>query len=99
MLKTPTNLDGTPIAVFDNIRKRIAENRSQFYKDLSLPFFGYNRSGAKVSEGVRERFWLQGMLGSVKGHYDCVHEFPEVDYTEDLRRMAMPTLVVHGDDD
>ncbi len=75
MLKTPSNPEGTSIEVFDNIRKNVAENRSQFYRDLTLPFFGYNRPGAKVSEGVREHFWLQGMLGSIKGHYDCVHEF------------------------
>jgi non-heme chloroperoxidase len=82
MLKTPANPHGTPIGVFDNIRRSVAENRSQFYKDLTLPFFGYNRTGAKVSEGVREHFWLQGMLGSIKGHYDCVREFSEVDYPE-----------------
>ena len=67
--------------------------------DLSLPFFGYNRPGAKVSEAARESFWMQGMLGSVKGHYDCVREFSEIDYTEDLKRISVPTLVVHGDDD
>ena len=99
MLKTPANPHGTPIEVFDSIRKGVAENRSQFFKDLTLPFFGYNRPGAKVSEGVRESFWMQGMLGSVKGHYDCIHEFSEIDYTEDLKKMTIPTLVVHGDDD
>lgn len=99
MLKTPNNPNGTPIEVFNDIRKNVAENRSQFYKDLTLPFFGYNRPGANVSEGIREHFWLQGMLGSVKGHYDCVREFSEVDYTEDLKKMTVPTLVVHGDDD
>ena len=99
MLKTPSNPDGTPIEVFDDIRKSVAENRAQFYKDLTLPFFGYNRPGAKVSEGIREYFWLQGMQGSVKGHYDCIHEFSEIDYTDDLKKMTVPTLVVHGDDD
>jgi len=99
MLKTPANPKGTPLEVFDGIRKGIADNRAQFFKDLSLPFFGYNREGAKVSEGVREFFWLQGMLGGIKGLYDCVHEFSEVDYTEDLKKMTIPTLVVHGDDD
>jgi non-heme chloroperoxidase len=99
MLKTPANPNGTPIEVFDGIRKGVAENRAQFYKDLTLPFFGYNRPGAKVSEGIRENFWLQGMLGGIKGHYDCIHEFSEVDYTEDLKKMAIPTLIVQGDDD
>jgi non-heme chloroperoxidase len=99
MLKTVSNPDGTPLEVFEAIRKSVAENRAQFYKDLTLPFFGYNRPGAKVSEGVREHFWLQGMLGGIKGQYDCIHEFSEVDYTEDLKKMTVPTLVVHGDDD
>ncbi len=85
--------------MFDSIRQGVAENRAQFYKDLTLPFFGYNRPGAKISEGVREHFWLQGMLGSVKGHYDCIHEFSEIDYTEDLKKITVPALVVHGDDD
>lgn len=99
MLKTPANPNGTPLEVFDSIRKSVAENRAQFFKDLTMPFFGYNRPGAKVSEGIREHFWLQGMLGSIKGLYDCVHEFSEVDYTEDLKKMTVPTLVIHGDDD
>jgi non-heme chloroperoxidase len=99
MLKTQANPDGAPIEVFDSIRKGVAENRSQFFKDLTLPFFGYNRPGAKASEAVRESFWLQGMLGSVKGHYDCIREFSEVDYTEDLKKISVPTLVIHGDDD
>ena len=99
MLKTASNPDGTPIAVFDSIRKGVTDNRSQFYKDLSMPFFGYNRPNAIVSEGVREIFWLQGMLGGIKGHYDCIHEFSEVDYTADLQKITVPTLVVHGDDD
>jgi len=99
MLKTPANPNGTPIGVFDEIRKSVAENRTQFYKDLTMPFFGFNRPDAKVSEGMREHFWLQGMMGSIKGHYDCIHEFSEVDYTEDLKAMTMPTLVIHGDDD
>jgi non-heme chloroperoxidase len=99
MVKTDSNPDGTPLEVFDTIRKNVTENRSQFYKDLALPFFGYNRPGAKVSEGVCESFWLQGMLGGVKGQYDCIREFSEVDYTEDLQKMTMPTLVIQGDDD
>jgi non-heme chloroperoxidase len=99
MLKTPANPHGTPIEVFDLLRTGVAGNRSQFFMDLSLPFFGYNRPGAKVSEAACESFWMQGMLGSVKGHYDCVREFSEIDYTEDLKRISVPTLVVHGDDD
>jgi non-heme chloroperoxidase len=99
MLKTETNPEGTPIDVFDNIRKNTAENRSQFFKDLTMPFYGFNRDGAQVNEGLRENFWLQGMLGSIKGEYDCVHEFSEVDYTEDLKKIDKPTLVIHGSDD
>ncbi len=99
MLKTKSNPNGAPIEVFDGIRKGVAENRAQFYKDLSLPFFGYNRPAAKVSEGIRENFWRQGMLGGIKGQYDCIREFSEVDYTKDLEKMTIPTLIVQGDDD
>jgi non-heme chloroperoxidase len=99
MLKTAANPNGTPIEVFNSIRKSVADNRAQFFKDLSLPFFGYNRPNAKVSEGVRENFWQQGMLGGIKGQYDCIHEFSEVDYAEDLKKMTIPTLIVQGDDD
>lgn len=99
MVKSEANPKGAPIEVFDGIRKAVLAARSQFYKDLTLPFFGYDREGAKTSEGVREHFWLQGMMGSLKGQYDCIHEFSEVDYTEDLKRIPVPTLVVHGDDD
>ena len=99
MLQTGTNPEGTPLAAFDAIRKGVFDNRSQFYTDLTLPFYGYNRAGAQVSEGVRESFWLQGMLGGIKGQYDCIKQFSEVDYTEDLQKMDVPTLIVHGDDD
>lgn len=99
MLKTDANPQGTPREVFDGIREGTATNRSQFFKDLTMPFYGFNRDGAKVNEGIRESFWLQGMMGSIKGHYDCVHEFSEVDYTEDLKAIDRPTLVIHGDDD
>ena len=99
MLKTADNPNGTPLQVFDDIRKGVLDNRSQFYLDLTMPFFGYNRDGANVSEGVRQSFWLQGMMGGIKGQYDCIHEFSEVDYTEDLKKMTIPVLVVHGDDD
>jgi non-heme chloroperoxidase len=99
MLQTAANPNGTPISVFDDLRKQVLDNRAQFYKDLSLPFFGYNREGAQVSEGTREAFWLMSMTGGIKGQYDCIGEFSEVDYTEDLKKMTIPTLVIHGDDD
>ncbi len=99
MLKTETNPEGTPIAVFDDIRKGTASNRSQFFKDLTIPFYGFNRPGVKVSDGLRESFWLMGMQGGIKGEYDCIREFSEVDYTTDLTKIDKPTLVIHGDDD
>ena len=99
MLKTEANPGGLPIEVFDGIRKGTFDNRSQFYKDLATPFYGYNREGAELSEGVRDNFWLQGMMGGLKGQLDCIREFSEVDYTEDLRKIDVPTLVIHGDDD
>jgi len=99
MLKTDANPGGLPKQVFDDIRAGVFANRAQFYKDLTLPFYGYNRPGAKVSEGVRESFWLQGMMGGIKGHYDCIKEFSEVDYSPDLKKIDVPTLIVHGDDD
>jgi non-heme chloroperoxidase len=99
MLKTEVNPEGTPIEVFDGIRKNTGGDRSQFFKDLTIPFYGFNRDGAKINEGLRESFWLQGMMGGIKGEYDCVREFSEVDYTEDLKKIDKPTLVIHGDDD
>jgi non-heme chloroperoxidase len=99
MVKSANNPQGTPLEVFDGIRQSVLKNRSQFYVDLTLPFFGYNRPDAEVSEGVRQSFWLQGMMGSIKGQYDCIREFSEVDYTDDLKRIQVPTLVIHGDDD
>jgi non-heme chloroperoxidase len=99
MLKTVANPDGVPIDVFDGIRKGTFENRSQFFMDLTMPFYGFNRPGAKVSEGLRQAFWLQGMTGGLKGMLDCIKEFSEVDYTPDLLKIDVPTLVVHGDDD
>lgn len=99
MVKTEANPGGLPLEVFDDIRKKTFENRAQFYKDLSIPFFGYNRDDAKISEGLRCSFWLQGMMGGLKGQLDCIHEFSEVDYTEDLKRIDVPTLIIHGDDD
>lgn len=99
MLKTAANPNGVPMEVFDGIRKATFDNRAQFFKDLVTPFYGYNRDGAKLSEGIRDSFWLQGMMGGQKGLYDCIKQFSEVDYTEDLKKMTIPTLVIHGDDD
>lgn len=99
MLKTAANPGGLPIDVFDGIRKGVKEDRSQFYKDLALPFYGYNRPNAKPSQGVIDNFWLQGMTGGHLGHYLCIHEFSEVDYTEDLKKIDVPALILHGDDD
>lgn len=99
MLKTEGNPAGLPLAVFDQLRVGVAADRSQFFKELSLPFYGYNRPGAKVSEGVRESFWLQGMRAGFPASYFCIKAFSETDLTEDLKRFDIPTLVLHGDDD
>lgn len=99
MLKTPANPGGLPIDVFDQIRANVVADRSQFWKDLSMPFYGYNRPGAKVSEGVRESFWMQGMMAGFPASYFCIKAFSETDLTEDLKAIDVPTLVLHGDDD
>ncbi|MEM6461334.1 MAG: alpha/beta hydrolase [Pseudomonadota bacterium] len=99
MLKSASNPNGTPIDVFDGIRAGVANNRSQFYRDLTMSFYGFNRDGVQDSEGLRDSFWLQGMAGGIKGQYECIHEFSEVDYTDDLRAIKVPTLIIHGDDD
>ncbi|MEJ0061553.1 MAG: alpha/beta hydrolase [Terricaulis sp.] len=99
MLKTAANPEGTPLEAFDGIRAGTRNDRSQFYYDLTMPFYGYNRPGAKISEGQRESFRLQGLMGGIKGQLDCIHEFSEVDYSEDLKRIDIPVLVAHGDDD
>ena len=99
MVQKESNPGGLPISVFDGIRAGLAADRSQFFKDLSMPFYGYNRPGAKISEGVRENFWLQGMLGGHKGEYDCIKAFSETDFTEDLKKIDIPVLVLHGDED
>jgi hypothetical protein len=99
MLKTDKNPGGLPLSVFDDIRKGVANDRSQFYKDLSLPFYGYNTPGAKTSEGVREEFWRLGMQSSIIGSYDCIKAFSETDQTEDLKKIDVPTLVIQGDAD
>ena len=99
MLKTPANPAGTPIEAFDQIRKAVLADRSAFWKELSLPFYGYNRPNAKISEGVRESFWAQGMLAGLPAAYFCVKAFSETDLTEDLKKFDVPTLILHGDDD
>jgi non-heme chloroperoxidase len=99
MLKTPANPGGTPIAVFDKLRAGVHADRSQFFKDLSLPFFGYNRPGAKVSQGVRDSFWMQSMMAGYPGAYLCIKAFSETDQTEDLKKFDIPTLIIQGDDD
>jgi non-heme chloroperoxidase len=99
MVKSPTNPDGLPMSVFDGIRSAVLADRSQFFKDLTLPFYGYNRPDAKVSEGVRNTFWLQGMQCGIKNAYDCIKQFSETDFTEDLKKIDVPTLIVHGSDD
>ncbi|MDR3460557.1 MAG: alpha/beta hydrolase [Verrucomicrobiae bacterium] len=99
MLKTDANPGGLPLAVFDGIRAGVITDRSQFFKDLTLPFYGYNRPGAKISEGVRNSFWLQGMMAGLPAGYFCIKAFSETDLTEDLKKMDVPTLILHGDDD
>jgi non-heme chloroperoxidase len=99
MVKTDKNPLGAPIAVFDGLRAQYTADRAQFYKDITLPFYGYNRPGAVISEGIREHWWLQGMMGGVKAHYDCIKAFSETDFTEDLKKIEVPVLVMHGDDD
>ena len=99
MLKTQSNPGGLPIDVFDGIRAGVASNRPQFYLDLTMPFYGFNRPNAKVSEGIRQHWWLQGMMGSIQAHYLGVKAFSETDFTEDLKKISVPVLVMHGEDD
>ena len=99
MLKTPANPGGLPREVFDQLRSGVLADRSQFWKDLSLPFYGYNRPNAKISEGVRESFWWQGMRAGLPASYFCIKAFSETDLTEDLKKINVPTLILHGDDD
>jgi non-heme chloroperoxidase len=99
MLKSAANPGGLPIEVFDQLRSGVLADRSQFWKDLSLPFYGYNRPGAKISEGVRESFWRQGMMAGLPASYFCIEAFSETDMTEDLKKIDVPTLIMHGDDD
>ena len=99
MLKTAANPGGLPIETFDAMRASVMADRSQFFKELTVPFYGANRSGAQVSQGVRDSFWMQGMQAGFKGVIDCIKAFSETDFTEDLKRINVPTLIMHGDDD
>ena len=99
VLKTPANPEGTPKEAFEQIRGGMLADRSQFFRDLSIPFYGFNRPGAKVSEGIRDSFWLQAMTASLPGVVECLKPIAETDFTEDLKRFDVPTLIVHGDDD
>ncbi|GLQ91686.1 alpha/beta fold hydrolase [Dyella acidisoli] len=100
MVKNANNPDGTPIEVFDGFRKQLVANRAQFFLDIpSGPFYGFNRPGATVSEGIIRNWWRQGMMGGTKAHYDCIKAFSETDFTEDLKKISQPALVLHGDDD
>ncbi|MBC7734567.1 MAG: alpha/beta fold hydrolase [Bacteriovorax sp.] len=99
MLKTAANPGGLPMDVFDGIRAGVRADRSQFFKDLTVPFYGANRPGSKVSQGLKDSFWFMGMQGSLKAELDCIKQFSETDFTEDLKKIDVPTLIVHGDDD
>jgi non-heme chloroperoxidase len=99
MLKTKANPGGLPMEVFDGIRANVLSDRAQFFRDLTIPFYGYNRPGAKISEGVRQSFWLQGMMAGFPASYFCIKAFSETDLTEDLKKFNVPTLILHGDDD
>jgi non-heme chloroperoxidase len=99
MVKTAANPDGIPLSIFDEIRQGTGTNRPQYYQDFTIPFYGYNREGAKPSQGVRDNWWRQGMMGSVQAHYECVKAFSETDFTEDLKSADVPVLFLHGEDD
>jgi non-heme chloroperoxidase len=99
MAQTPTNPDGVPMSVFDEIRESTATNRAQYFQDFTLPFYGYNREGAQIKQGIRDNWWRQGMNGGANAHYLGIKAFSETDFTEDLRTIDAPTLVLHGDDD
>jgi len=99
MVKSAKNPGGTPIEVFDDLRQKTANSRAQFYEDLTMPFYGYNRPGAVISQGIRNNWWRQAMMGGIKAQYDCIKAFSETDFTEDLKQIDVPTLVMHGEDD
>jgi non-heme chloroperoxidase len=99
MAQTATNPDGIPMSVFDEIRVGTATQRPQYFQDFTIPFFGYNRPGAKISQGVRDNWWRQGMMGGINAHYECIKAFSETDFTADLKSVDIPVLVMHGEDD
>ena len=99
MVKSASNPGGLPLDVFDGFRSALAANRAQFYREVPVPFYGYNREGAEVSEGIKDNWWRQGMMGGAKAHYDCIKAFSETDFTEDLKKITVPVLIMHGDDD
>ena len=99
MLKTGSNPDGTPLSAFDGIRTAVLTDRAQFWRDLSTPFFGFNRAGVTDSQGKRDSFEIQGLQCGLRGAFECIKQFSETDFTEDLKKMSIPTLVIHGDDD
>jgi non-heme chloroperoxidase len=99
MAKSDTNPDGIPMSIFDEIRLNTATNRSQYFQDFTMPFFGYNREGAVISQGVRDNWWRQGMMGGINAHYECIKAFSQTDFTEDLKAVDVPVLFLHGEDD
>jgi len=99
MIKKESNPGGLPIEVFDDLRNQLAANRAQFYKNVPFPFYGFNREGATPLQGVMDHWWLQGMMGSAQAHYECIKVFSETDFTEDLKKIDVPCLILHGDDD
>jgi hypothetical protein len=99
MVKSEKNPDGLPVEVFDKIREGTAKNRAQFYQDITLPFYGYNRPGSAISQGIRDNWWRQGRMGGIKAQYDCIKAFSETDFTENLKQIDVPTFVMHGEDD
>jgi len=99
MVKSEANPGGTPLEAFDGLRAQLAANRAEFYRQAPMPFYGFNRPGAVVQQGVVDNWWRQGMMGSMKSHYECIKAFSETDFNEDLKRIDVPTLVMHGDDD
>lgn len=99
MVQSDSNPEGVPMSVFDEIRLNTATNRPQFYEDFTIPFYGYNREGAKISQGIRDNWWRQGMMGGIKAHYDGIKAFSEFNFTEDLKSVDIPVLVLHGEDD
>jgi non-heme chloroperoxidase len=99
MVQTENNPEGIPMSVFDGIREGTATKRQQFFQDFTLPFYGYNREGAEISQGIRDNWWRHGMMGGIKAHYDCIKAFSETDFTEDLKSVDVPVLILHGEDD